>query len=346
MRRILLGLWMACCLTGLAWAEGGTTFPFPSYSSDTGLAGGLKQFQSDVLATGNRFESLLFLSLNQQLVAEFILGQDPPLGTFFRSEFESKNYAYYYYGLGNQNSVTTRGRYQLLQFLLAHEFGERRPDGLRRSLAIEALYIPVMGHDSSALFSSALPGISGGLGVGLGVQVAMDRRDRVENPLEGEYVGVSGKLVLGSFDYVQFGFDYRRYLPLRSDLQAAFRGYLETQAGTVPFYQWLALGGDRRLRGYTEGRFKDVAALGFGIELRQDLPFVNAEWGFAYPVQAAYFVDAGRVAADVMKLTFAGYHASQGLGLRILVRPDAVVRIDWGFGEDEQAIYFTFGQAV
>jgi outer membrane protein assembly factor BamA len=343
--------WSFVVCLGLLWplslrADEGAALLFPSYSGDTGLAGGIKYFLNDVVTSGDRVESLLFMTLNSQLVAEALRHQSPEWGAFYRSEIKTKNYAYYFYGSGNQNSFNNRGKYQLLQLVFSHEWGERRTSGLRRSLLLDMNWTPFIGRDSSALFGSSLAGLNGSLGYGLGVQLAMDQRDRSENPLMGEYVGGSGKLVLGSSDFAQFGVDYRRYLILQPGTQAGFRGFMEVQVGSVPFHQLLALGGEKRLRGYTEGRFRDVALLGFGIELRHDLPFVKQEWGFPYDVQGAYFVDAGRVAGDLGKLTFAGYHASQGLGLRILLRSDAVVRIDWGFGEDEQAIYFTFGQAV
>ena len=330
-------------------------FPFAAYTGDTGLTGGIKHFVQDLREPGDRFESLLLLSLRNQLIGDWIYTRPAQLGGFYRGELELKNYPSYFFGIGNSNTVAQKSAFTMASQKLSYEWGQVREDRVRWSFLGEADLTSALSTDGSAVFSAIDTGAVNVYTVGF--KMALDQLDRPQNPLAGEFLG--GELryaVAHDTVYLQGNVDYRQYLQIRhtgwtptenglETINLALRGYTGAQAGAVPFYHLFSLGGVNLLRGYAEGRFRDRSVLGLGLELRQDLA-LPADWHMPWPVQAAYFIEGGKVFDSWFGFTFDEFHASQGLGLRILLRPDAVVRVDYAFGEDEQGLYFAFGQAI
>ena len=321
-----------------------TLFPFATYSSDSGLAGGIKHFVYDIPEPGAHFESFEYLSLNGQFIWELLLSKQLQNGSFDRLRLQTQNYQTYFYGTGNSNNPSLRGRFTVPQVDLSYQFGQRNPDHSLWALYAEAQFTSALGTDGSSLFST-VTGLNGGNAYHTGIRLGLDNLDRDENSLEGEYIAGQVEAVSGSHQYFQGAFDYRRYFKIDPDMYFAFRSYADMVAGDPALYQVPALGGANRLRGFSEGRFRDNSDFGFGVELRKDL-VLPSDWHFPWPVQAAGFIDAGKVLPVLYTMTLDDFHASEGIGLRILLRPESVVRIDWGFGEDEQGIYFTFGQAI
>ncbi len=90
-------------------------------------------------------------------------------------------------------------------------------------------------------------------------------------------------------------------------------------AGNAPFWALSSLGGDRSviderepLRGYGADRFIDRNMFATGLELRTSVVNLNA-FGTHVSVEAAPFLDAGKVFAALGGSPFSRLHATPGL---------------------------------
>ena len=115
----------------------------------------------------------------------------------------------------------------------------------------------------------------------------------------------------GQFSFSRSEFEAARFVRIAGPKWVmAFHGFAaisETGEGrTIPFYLMPALGGSTSLRGYADYRFHDRHLL---------LANVESRWALLAHVDAAVFVDAGRVADRVSDLDFG--RTSYGIGLRM-----------------------------
>ena len=132
----------------------------------------------------------------------------------------------------------------------------------------------------------------------------------------------------GIFSFKRYEAEAAQFIPLAdSRVVVALHGWLvrsDTDEGqTVPFYLQPSLGGHNSLRSYDEYRFHD-----------RNLLLVNLEARVAMMthVEAAFFVDAGNVAARFGDLDLD--RRSVGAGLRIHTRRETFGRIDVAHGSE------------
>ena len=107
-----------------------------------------------------------------------------------------------------------------------------------------------------------------------------------------------------------------------------------------PPYTGAYLGGRYRLRAYYEGRFNDKAAIYYGMEYRQIIPWnpfnewsltrkLNIHW-----LQIAFFAELGRVAPEWdLETLHTDMKWSAGGGIRIFMN-NLILRVDSAFGDE------------
>lgn len=102
---------------------------------------------------------------------------------------------------------------------------------------------------------------------------------------------------------------------------------------TVPFYLQPFLGGSDDLRGFRPFRFSD-----------RNLLLMNAEyrWEIFAGMDAAIFVDSGKVFARRGQLNFRDLEGSAGFGFRFNVRNATFLRMDFGFSHEGFQVWFKF----
>lgn len=106
----------------------------------------------------------------------------------------------------------------------------------------------------------------------------------------------------------------------------------------MPFTALATLGGPRTLRAFTEGRFQDRGAVFANFEERwalHRLEVVNAVTEF----QVAPFIEAGTVFRDAGRIESKRLQTVAGLGLRAVVKPTVVGKIDVGVGREGPAVF-------
>lgn len=191
------------------------------------------------------------------------------------------------------------------------------------------------------LASGTMAGLGGYASTGLGWSLTWDTRDNRFAPGSGNSVEAWYLLSPGVFgDRLRFGrgaLDARQFLPLWRAVVLGTAGHFELAHGDVPVTLLPRLGGDRNLRGYYEGRWRDHVLYSGQAEIR--FP-VAGRFG------AALFAGLSDVAHRLSGFESRTIRPAAGAGLRYRLTDDGLnVRLDVGAGQDGANLYFNLGEA-
>lgn len=242
-----------------------------------------------------------------------------------------------------ENGFTYTGSYQAGQGLFV-QFGER----LRR-VGISAGAINSVPYIRNRFTAGDAPGIDGFTAHAQKGALLYNTLDSPTMPLSGIYARMSiewsGRALGSESDYLRYELEGRGIVPNDRDRQyiTAFRAlFSQVTSGTAPFMEQSIAGGESTLRGYGKNRFIDKAAMIFNLEerirlFRWKVFDVNADW------ELAPFIDVAAVTGSLEKVTGRDFRYTPGCGLRAVVRPNIVGRMDIGFGGEGAAVFVGLG---
>jgi hypothetical protein len=162
------------------------------------------------------------------------------------------------------------------------------------------------------------------------VLLAADLRDHKGHPTGGGLYQVTAALYsdrdTGRHSFRRYEADAAQFVPIFTKrwilaLHAREIASDTSNGDIVPFYLMPSLGGKNTLRGYPDYRFHDNHMQAFNVESRVAL---------LTHVDAAVFVDAGKVASRVSDLDFRHLKTSYGAGLRVHNATATLLRLDVG----------------
>jgi surface antigen Omp85-like protein len=189
-----------------------------------------------------------------------------------------------------------------------------------------------------------LTGIDGAQIVGHKLSLRYDTRDKQLIPTQGSYVNISAEFNQNlkhqeENQWWRFAFDARQLVPHGPGLVFVARASMDSISGPgVPFYEEPTLGGETTLRAFGQGRFIDENA--FLVNFEERIPVLEKRI-FDHPLnlEAAPFVDIGRVYDTFGTKAFTDLQVNPGVGLRMLARPNVVGRLDIGYGRDGTNVF-------
>ncbi len=196
--------------------------------------------------------------------------------------------------------------------------------------------------ETSRLRDGSIIGNNGGYHSGLGIVINYDNRDRAYCPSRGNYLETllfSSHKVFGSrFNYTRMIANYSTFLSWKQDHVLAINIYGEFTNGQVPFNQLPLLGGSSRMRGYTEGFYRDKHYLTTQVEYRFPL---------FWRLGAAAFFSYGAVTNNFPDFKSEYWRYSFGGGLRFALdeKEKVNLRIDYGIGKNTSGFYLTVGES-
>ncbi len=202
-------------------------------------------------------------------------------------------------------------------------------------------------------------GCAGGWDNVLRLALSIDTRDFEPSPGRGVYAELSGEYgtpaLASQYPYMRLMLSVRgfyRPIPRYAELVLAARGVYEVQTSGTPFFSesvlpfvdesQSGLGGFRTLRGFAQNRFVGPVIALTNYEARWTFARFRA-LGQGFAVTAVPFLDLGRVFDDVGQTTLGGWKRAQGGGLRIAWNEATLVMADYGFSEEGQGLYVSFG---
>ncbi len=172
-----------------------------------------------------------------------------------------------------------------------------------------------------------------------------DTRNNLVTPTDGmavtAYAELNQSLRNGDHPvYSRYEIEVKKLFPSESKHAIlVVRGDLQATIGSqVPFFEQSSLGGQNNLRGFGGDRFIDKHLVSLSIEERIHLARAKVA-GVSADFEIAPFLDTGQVFSDYKKVSFHNYRFTPGVGVRGVVRPNVVGRVDYGYSREGGAIF-------
>jgi outer membrane protein assembly factor BamA len=328
-----------------------TLIPVPIlfYTPETRLGFGASvlstfNFKSDSIGAPRSNVSLGFAyTQNKQILSSL------PFNLFIKNriwqvygEITYNRFFYNFYGVGNDQAPDFSVRYGVefprLRLTTLRKVAPHFYAGLRYAFDKFSLF----DLDTTAqLVRGTIPGSNGGTVSGFGLVTIFDNRDNIYYPSKGmwgELVVYNSNTIFGSsFDYTRVAFDFSKYFHYKENILALnlYSIYSNTD---VPFFQMGLLGGQKKMRGFYEGRYRDNNVLVFQAEYRRHL-----FWLLGFTV----FGDMGQVAHRYDSFNTNDWRYTYGLGLRLMLdqTQKTNLRVDFAIGDGKMLPYFTIFEA-
>ncbi len=195
-------------------------------------------------------------------------------------------------------------------------------------------------QENEYLNNEEVIGFNGGNLFGMGFNLVWDRRDNIFYPSSGHYQCI--KFIVypepSDFVFTSLVMDVRYYKKIFKNQVVATNFYFSGVSANAPFYKLPALGGQSRMRGYFEGRYRANNYVLLQSEYRQ---YLTKKIGFVA------FAGLGDVATEITDLGIKYLKYSFGGGLRYLFnkKENVNLRMDIGIGKDGAGIYFGIEEA-
>lgn len=262
----------------------------------------------------------------------------------FIGEIGWYRYVYYFYGIGNdvldENQESYSAKYPRIRFDYARQLIPNLYLGVRYGFDNYTIYDL---NPDGQLVKTGLEGTQGGVVSGLGPLLVYDSRDNQLYPQTGNYAELSfqqyGSYIGSDFQYNRLLVDLRKLFSIKENQVIATNLYSEFTSGSVPFYSLANMGGNKRMRGLFEGKYRDRNSVILQGEYR---------WKFLPRWGAVLFSGVGNVFSAENKFEFQNTKLTYGAGGRFQLskKKKLNLRLDLAHspGEDLQ-FYFTFGEA-
>lgn len=174
----------------------------------------------------------------------------------------------------------------------------------------------------------------------IGVGVSYDSRDNTFNAYKGVYARLD-QLFAPKFFGNKYAFTITE-ATLCNYFEVWKGGVIATQLhtrltyGDTPWSMMSELGGSKSMRGYWEGRYNDKCAADATVELRQRLfsRIGMVVWG-----------GVGCISPTIPKIFKSHALWNAGIGLRWEFKHRVNVRVDYGFGENQNGLVFSINEA-
>jgi hypothetical protein len=176
----------------------------------------------------------------------------------------------------------------------------------------------------------------------LGFVLQYDSRDAEFGPRNGVFAQLHWLRAIGAlgsdFEYSKLTLEANLYHALGPGTVIAGRFSLCSVGDHAPFYDLCMFGVRNDLRGYMAGQYRDQTMYAVQVELRQHL---------FWRIGGVVFAGVGGVAPTLGKLLDERALPAAGLGLRFQVSKTYNVNfaIDYAWGRDSHALYFSVGDS-
>jgi hypothetical protein len=189
------------------------------------------------------------------------------------------------------------------------------------------------------------PGIEGGDVLGIGVTGIYDSRDVPTTPVRGALGRVYAEQAWyfsegRSVPFWVLGAQWTQLIPL--DRDAGFVSVINVQVQVsdgprIPFWELSSLGGIATLRSFYQGRFTQKDMMLLNLEERIRILSLSV-FGTSGEVQVAPFFDLGKVFDSLDDVVgseaLQHFHSSYGIGVRGVVPPSFLGRVDVAWGRE------------
>lgn len=254
-------------------------------------------------------------------------------------------YNYNYYGIGTHEIPKEQysANYPRIKVSVLHKWAPHYFAGIRYQYENYQMASTLPGGE---LATGTIPGSTGSISSGAGIVQILDRRDTVLYPTKGFWMELAllynTKSLGSTSNYGQYSYDVTYYKRIYKNIVWANELYTKYIDGNAPFEQYAFLGGNKKLRGFYEGRYRDKHTLIVQTEFRA---LVYKSIGVTVFGGAGFLGGDGEyVRFNLPKFAFGGglryvLNKSDHLNLRLDYALSSFSNITGGY------VYATFGEA-
>jgi hypothetical protein len=324
--------------------------PIISYSPEAGNTFGLAKnnvfelSKKDTISKPSKLSEVITFStkgrVNFSVATELIFNENKYM---ILGYFNYRKQPEYIFGIGNNVTKESLEEVQVerVKFFASNLMRVKKHFYVGVPLDI-ASYFNVKPDSNSFLKRDNVTGLNGGFSFGSGLAAVFDSRENRYNPQQGAVL--MGLLVyhpeiLGDYEFTHVEVDARKYFNPWLKHVIALQATTTYKGGNTPFYEMAMLGGDKQMRGYYLGAYRDKVLVDAQVEYRAPIWNIFGLVGW---------VGTGRVADKYSNLSLDGWKLSYGGGLRIRVdsKHNTNLRLDFGFGPNGiKGTYFSFAEA-
>lgn len=261
-----------------------------------------------------------------------------------KGEISYYRYPYFFAGIGNSNTTKYEEDYDAsfprFDITGLKKFKKRIYTGPKlfyQNTTISSV------EPNGLLDASGIAGATGSVTTGIGWELEYDARDFIYAPTKGYYANLSflgfNEVMGGNFGYNLFTLDIRKYVNLGKNHIIGIQGYGFSIFGIAPFNKLSQLGGDKIMRGYLKGEFRDNHLLASQLEYRTPIWYF---FGFTA------FAGTGAVAdrLEEFNTDFLRYSYGGGVRLAFNKKERVHIRFDYARGDNNrQQFYLTFAES-
>jgi len=265
-------------------------------------------------------------------------------GSFF------KNATSRFYGLGQDSVEGNETNYTAREIRANWRFGVYMNEVTQIALAQRVRDVQLQRGATDLPFTAerfgSVDGVRGeSIIVGHRVSFHYDTRNNLVTPTDGmaitAYAELNQNVRNGEHPvYSRYELDIKKLFPSESKRAIlVVRANLQATIGTqVPFFEQSSLGGQNNLRGVGVDRYIDEHLIAISIEERIHIARTRLA-GVMADFEVAPFLDTGQVFGKFKDVSVKDYRMTPGIGIRGIVRPNVVGRLDIGFSREGPAIF-------
>jgi outer membrane protein assembly factor BamA len=277
-----------------------------------------------------------------ELTPEFYLKNEDYIvsGYFKISKFPNK-----FWGIGSQTPDEAEEKYtpRMFNFDLTVQRRILKKERLYAGIQYKFENLKILEFEPDGLLSTGrITGSGGGKLSAMGLILNWDTRDNIFFPRSGNFFQMTTNFYLpafgSDFTFTSLKLDLRKYFPFFKSDVLAVQVLLQSVSGSPTFRHMAEIGGDKIMRGYYGGRYRDKSMIVLQTEYRMKI------WKIFGMVVFAGLAD---VADKLGNLSLGNLKHSVGLGLRITVVPKegTNIRLDYGFGKGTSGFYIMASEA-
>lgn len=255
---------------------------------------------------------------------------------FTKGQIHYSKYPDYYYGIGantpNSNKLIFSSNRLFIEAFTLKKIGFKLFTGPNVKYID---YTKVKPETGTPTFTELIDGST----LGIGYSILKDTRNSLLTPVNGAYLYFNTSYNIANSNYWEITLDMRFYKTWKNKFTLANRFLNEFNTGTPPFYDFAYLGGDRTVRGYYYGRYRDNNLSSYQTEFR--FPVIG-KFGLAT------FGGLSNIYSSKNSFKIANIKYNYGLGIRFTVDKTGKtnLRLDYAIGNnDNSGFYISFGES-
>ena len=262
---------------------------------------------------------------------------------FFRQEkwfttgrINYSNYPDMYYGIGPNTPETNKTSFDSRRFVF--EVSALKKVGYKLFTGINLKYIEyydVKSENNSLNYPELVDGST----FGIGYSFLKDTRNNLLTPTKGIYAYLNSTYNFSAKNYTEFTLDLRYYKTWKDKFTLANRFINDFNMGSPPFFDFALLGGDKFVRGYYLGRYRDNNLSSFQSEFR-----FPAFWR----IYLSAFGGLSNIYSTNNNFRLENSKYNYGFGIRFLVdkAENTYLRLDYAIGQsNNDGFYISFGES-